>query len=543
MEMYMSTRHWTFRIILLGLLCCGLNAQASNPPNGGFETGLASWIVYSGNVTISFDAYSGSNAGQLEGTPDISSVNSSVFSVVGGETYELSSYVKQTAGTGNYTVTLAWLDSGSVVIVYDNVWAGNNQPAVYTFHGGSFVAPPDAVQCVIMLATSAGTTCLFDDIQLEIGVPPDNGPAPEIGITPSHVNGTPIDPLFSSYSQWASVAKRIDFFKYYGCMYSWCGPINTASMVSFMDQHDINITCEYGDFPYGTNAAGNFGIAEQQLDPIFAAGGQVTAVHLDGPIRRLLMSANPTVDINQAASEIVEFWGLCRTKYPNMKIGLLSNLPNWDYNAQLHGWMPNPNFTDSTGVYYEDALNIVYTALVNAGHTLDFFEIDCPYQYYITTRTADNDADVDNPAKFRSIQSWCQARGVNFHLVVNAEPRTGYQEFYTGTIAYINRLKQDQIFPDVITIQSWYTEPTANLPETILYTFMNTARDVIDIYFPYPGDLDTSGSVSFDDLLIMIDQWLQIGTSLEADINEWPDGDSKVNFFDFILLGKDWQKD
>jgi len=81
------------------------------------------------------------------------------------------------------------------------------------------------------------------------------------------------------------------------------------------------------------------------------------------------------------------------------------------------------------------------------------------------------------------------------------------------------------------------------LPETILYTFMNTARDVIDIYFPYPGDLDTSGSVSFDDLLIMIDQWLQIGTSLEADINEWPDGDSKVNFFDFILLGKDWQKD
>ena len=362
------------------------------------------------------------------------------------------------------------------------------------------------------------------------------------GIAPSHVNGTSIDPLFSSYSQWSSVADQIDFFKYYGCMYSWCGPINTAGMVSFMDQHGIDITCEYGDFPSGNNAAYNFNIAKQQLDPIFAAGGQVSAVHLDGPIRRLLMIANPTVSINQAASEIVEFWGLCRARYPNMKMGLISNLPNWDYTAQLHGYQPNPNFTDSTGVYYEDALNTVYTALADAGHTLDFFEIDYPYQYYIATRTFDNDADVDNPTKFRSIQSWCRDRGVTFHLVVNAEPRTGYQEFYTGTIAYIDRLKHDQIFPDAITIQSWYTVPTANLPETKPYAFMNTARDAIDLYFPYMGDLHIDGSVNFDDLLIMIGQWLQSDVNLEADIAPWPDGDGTVNFFDFNLLGRNWLK-
>lgn len=362
----------------------------------------------------------------------------------------------------------------------------------------------------------------------------------KVGIAPSHVNGTSIDPLFSSYSQWSSVADQIDFFKYYGCMYSWCGPIDTASMVSFMDQNGIDITCEYGDFPSGNNAAYNFSIAEPQLDPIFAAGGQVSAVHLDDPIRRLLLIANPTVNINQAASEIVEFWGLCRAKYPNMKIGLISNLPNWDYTPHLHGWAPSPNFTDRSGVYYSDALDTVYTALVNAGHTLDFFEIDCPYQYYIATRTFDNDADVDNPTKFRSIQSWCRARGVAFHLVVNAEPRTGYQEFYTGTTAYINHLKQDQIFPDVITIQSWYTVPTANLPETTPYTFMNTARDAIDLYFPYMGDLDIDGSVNFSDLLVMIGQWQQTGANLEADIYPWPDGDGTVNFLDLGLLGIDW---
>ncbi len=80
------------------------------------------------------------------------------------------------------------------------------------------------------------------------------------GVAPSHVNGTPIDPLFSSYPQWSSVADQIDFFKYYGCMYSWCGPVDTSSMVSFMAEHGIDLACEYGDFPSGDNAAYNFSI-------------------------------------------------------------------------------------------------------------------------------------------------------------------------------------------------------------------------------------------------------------------------------------------
>lgn len=314
------------------------------------------------------------------------------------------------------------------------------------------------------------------------GDPARSCPFTEIGVAPSHVNGTSVDSLFTSYSQWSTVADQIDFFKYYGCMYSWCGPIDTAGMVAFMDQHGIDIACEYGDFPSGDNAAYNFGIAEQQLDPVFSAGGQVTAIHLDGPIRRLMMIANPTVDLEQAAAEIVEFWGMCRAKYPNARIGLISNLPNWDFTPELPGYQPYPNFTDQTGVYYLDALNTVYTALVDAGYTLDFFEVDCPYQYYIANRTHNNDADVDNPTKFRSIQGWCRDRGIAFHLVVNAEPRSGYWQFYTGTISYMNRLVQDSIFPDVITIQSWYTTPTANLPEATSYTFMNTARDAFDTY-------------------------------------------------------------
>ncbi len=332
--------------------------------------------------------------------------------------------------------------------------------------------PPRLLVLVFVTALAAGGTGALAQVDS----------LTDIGVAPSHVNGTSLDPLFVSYPEWSTVVGQIDFFKYYGCMYSWCGPLDTAGMVAFMDQHDVAIACEYGDFPSGDDAAYNFGIAELQIDPVFDAGGHVSAIHLDGPIRRLLLIASPTVGLEQAADEIVEFWGLCRARYPDTRIGLITNLPNWDYTPELHGYQPYPNYTDQSGVYYLDALNTVHAALIDAGHALDFLEVDCPYQYYAATRTHDNDADVDNPAKFRHIRDWCRDRGVAFHLVANAEPGSQAAHFKTGTISYVNRLIQDGIFPDALTVQSWYTLPTQNLPEWTSYTFMNAARDVIALY-------------------------------------------------------------
>lgn len=180
MKRQISTRHWAYRIILPGLLCCALNAQGANPSNGGFESGLSGWWARQGIVSVSSDAYSGSQACRIEGADDPEgATNSPIFPVIGGQAYQLNSYVKQISGTGLYKVVIIWFDSVGRVIRYDNSWAGGNQPTVYTLHGGVFEAPADAVSCSIMIGVQSGTTCLFDDIELIVSQPPylelDNG--------------------------------------------------------------------------------------------------------------------------------------------------------------------------------------------------------------------------------------------------------------------------------------------------------------------------------------------------------------------------------
>jgi len=54
-------------------------------------------------------------------------------------------------------------------------------------------------------------------------------------------------------------------------------------------------------------------------------------------------------------------------------------------------------------------------------------------------------------------------------------PRRGEDQ----TLAYIRRLRQDGVFPDCFTIQSWYKLPAEHLPEEGGYSFMHTARDAI----------------------------------------------------------------
>jgi len=80
------------------------------------------------------------------------------------------------------------------------------------------------------------------------------------------------------------------------------------------------------------------------------------------------------------------------------------------------------------------------------------------------------------------LQKWCRQRDIRFSLIVNAEPRNaGAKGFHDLTCEYVRHLRRDGIFPDVFIVQSWYKEPGRNLPETVQYTFMNTAKDAITL--------------------------------------------------------------
>ncbi len=147
----------------------GFSYAANLITNGGFESNWTAWPVKVGNYSLSTTRRSGSYSCKLAGQASAESgVNSNSYAVSGGSSYLLTSYVLYQSGSGNYKVTIAWLNASGGVIRYDNDWKGTNKPSSFTYHGGTFTAPTNAVSAVILLGVSAGTTFLFDDVALQL---------------------------------------------------------------------------------------------------------------------------------------------------------------------------------------------------------------------------------------------------------------------------------------------------------------------------------------------------------------------------------------
>ena len=57
---------------------------------------------------------------------------------------------------------------------------------------------------------------------------------------------------------------------------------------------------------------------------------------------------------------------------------------------------------------------------------------------------------------------------------------------------------------------------------------------------PLLGYFEPDGDVDIDDLLVLVNQWLQTPSLPSADIAPWPNGDNFVNFLDFAIFADHW---
>ena len=256
-----------------------------------------------------------------------------------------------------------------------------------------------------------------------------------------------------------------------------------------MRSRQIEIGCKFGDFHLGSSSAVKKAL--NQIRPIFENGGEVALLHLDGPVRRMLKGIHNHPEaktLDQIAVELVDFWKKIHAVYPKIRIGLITNSPNWDFTEELRGF--NGDYTTSSDITYLQVLEKLYGALTQAGERIAFVEVDCPYNYYREKRTRDDDGIVNNPRKFKELQQWCFQRQIQFHIIINAEPRNGTAKmFHDLTINYVYKLYNDGIFPDLFLIQSWYKVSENHTPEVKPYTFMNTARDAIRLIRQlFPGE-------------------------------------------------------
>ena len=306
-----------------------------------------------------------------------------------------------------------------------------------------------------------------------------------IGVTASHI-AEPAGPMFLPDAPWKEGRAGVELYKFYGVQavgVDWATELNVADFVAFCNRNDLRMACEFGNFFVGQTRLSDsaFEHAKAQLDPIVAAGGKVYSVDLDGPVCRtvkgIIKDAN-ALELEEAARELARFFSLVRRRYPGIKIGLIPNLPNWDYSEELAGY--NGHNTDLSGHTYLAVLTAVCQALDEAGDQMDFVEVDCPYNYYREQRTRKEDAPVDNAKKLRALGQLCAEYDLEFRLIVNAEHRGGGgQAFHQLTTEYVRALRRDGVFPDGFIIQSWYDKPDKNLPETEAGTFTNTVRDAV----------------------------------------------------------------
>lgn len=328
----------------------------------------------------------------------------------------------------------------------------------------------------------------------------------EIGIAPSHIT-KPTAPLFGErVADWDEVRTSIDFYKIYSLQASppgWASPLPVDSFAAFMKEHAIAVDAEFGNFR-ANGGVGEGKAAAERARAMHAwlghRGLKLRALHLDGPIRRLMRcdrKENGGLSLEQTAEEIAVFLSEYRKDFPETRIGLITNFPNWHYTPEHPGMLGT--WTERSGVHYRDALETVYQAACEKGTRFDFVEVDCPLNYYrATNNRADPSRQVDNAAKFKALQRWCEERDLEFWLIINFDTNPqkvtgksdlGNRLFHNETLAYIRCLRNDGIFPDCFTIQSWYKLPTEHLPEDGGYSFMHTARDSIRLIrqlFPRP---------------------------------------------------------
>ncbi len=331
---------------------------------------------------------------------------------------------------------------------------------------------------------------------------------PAIGLAPSHI-AAPANPLLAAPEAWQEVWKKAKLLKIYDVQLldvKWANPVDPALLTKFSAATGLSIGMEFAN-GFGRYPNEGYGRAVAQdclrtMAPVFAAGGRIDSLHLDGAIARTVGNfpsapnaqwKKSTLSMPQAACEIAEMFAEIRRARPDIKIGLVPNLMNWNFSPTAPGALGD--WSRETKLDYRDILEAICAALAERGDRLDFIEIDAPYNYYKLKTSPRTGAPINGAQMLREVEQFCRARGIAFHLIINCEPREPFGDFAPdaapeelakganifrqGVLDYLAAIKRDRITPDMLIIQSWYRAPARNLPIDAPDTFTAIARDAI----------------------------------------------------------------
>jgi hypothetical protein len=191
---------------------------------------------------------------------------------------------------------------------------------------------------------------------------------------------------------------------------------------------------------------------------------------------------------------------------------------NGDFSQGTNAWAFTVNIPGSAAVAIENGASHFY--ITNGGTTLSSIQLLQPFQVLIQGNTYVLEFDA-----------WSsQSRYIGVELAQGSAPFLPYSAIFS---AFLTPNRTHYRYNVSMQQPSDYS---ANLLFNLGGSTSDVYLDNISLFNPAAGDLNLDGQVNFLDLQIFVDDWLRQQSGLPEDL----DGNGKVDFNDFGILGGNW---
>ena len=293
-------------------------------------------------------------------------------------------------------------------------------------------------------------------------------------------------------AQWPVVKRGLSGIKLYIDEVNNAKPEQLRQFVRLVREQGYQVAVECGcclDFaPMDeTNGETSARIELAKIDKLYAAGGKVEFLDLDGPIRRLMHPENRRdgrrfESMDKAADEMVDAVRALHRAHPEIRFWHLTNFPNWGYRGDVSYHARGPQRQDYGD--YDEAHRLALRKLNAAGFTLEGVTIDNPYDYLVGEHMSVNlkpPKSVNWLARVRAYEDAARADGLSVNLIVNSERGGQHSDglFYRETLQMVDVYQRAGGRPTRWFVQSWYPYPKTIVPEDAPHTLTALAKAVL----------------------------------------------------------------
>jgi creatinine amidohydrolase len=298
--------------------------------------------------------------------------------------------------------------------------------------------------------------------------------------------------LLRSGAEWSFVKKNLSGIKLYVDQIDNARPGQLANLVRVVKENGYQVAVELGcclDFGPMDDTNGEWSARMElaKIDKLYAAGGKVDFLDLDGPIRRLMhpegrRDGQRFESMEKAAVEVVDAVRAFHKAHPEIRFWHLTNFPNWGYKGDVSYHARGPARQDYGE--YDDVHRLVFEKLKAAGIPLSGVTIDNPFDYLTGEHSSvklKSPKSVDWLKRVRAYEDRCRAEGLDVNLIVNSE-RGGQQSdelFHRETLRMVDTYLKAGGHPTRWIVQTWYPYPKQIVPETAPHSMTALVKAVI----------------------------------------------------------------